>query len=195
MQYTSCSSIADGPEALLVRSACMALNLIADNYKSFSNCPHRCTEILIDNEYYETDWPSISNQLSFYETVIKSKPYAHKFSAYEEILQYAKQGNVSQAERLLKETDLMRNNFIKFTYMFRPNKLSMLADVKQITITDLVSSLGGVLNLYCGISLLVIVEFIDVLVNCFCYCFITKPKNSCKSRSMAIDVAEIQQNK
>ncbi len=156
-----------------------------DNYQSFSICPHRCTEMIIDNEFYESDWPPISNQLSFYQTVVKHKEYANKFSVYEEILQIAKQGNESEAERLLKQTDIMSKNFLKFSFMFRPNKLAMLVDVEQITATDLVSSLGGVLNLYAGISLLVIVEIIDVLVNSFCHCFVTRQKHSCKSRTVS----------
>ncbi len=192
LQYTSCYSIADGSEALLARSFCMGVTQVEDNYQSFTDCPHRCTEILVNDVYYETDWPPLSNQLSFYEKEIKNKPYGYRFSVYEDIHQHAKQGNVSEAERLLKQTDLLKENFVKFTYMFRPNKLSMLADVKQITFNDLISDLGGVLNLYVGISLLVFVEFIDILVNGLYHCCVTRPKDNSVSITK---VGEISQNK
>lgn len=68
---------------------------------------------------------------------------------------------------MLKESTLIEDNFVLLKYNTLSTKFLTMENIPSVTFNDLLSQLGGILNLYAGISLVVILELIDLFLRCF----------------------------
>ena len=66
---------------------------------------------------------------------------------------------------MLKQTTLIEDNFVLLEYDSLSTKFLIKENVAQVTIHDLLSQLGGVLNLYAGISMVLAIELIDFIMS------------------------------
>ena len=167
----SCLSLKMGVDVYMNRSNCMKQILMDDNLRSFNECPELCEEVFVSNSISHTKWPPLSIQLNFYQHVIKPGPHAPKFLIYEDILKQVNSGNHTLAETMLKQTTLIEDNFVLLEYDSLSTKFLITENVAQVTIHDLLSQLGGVLNLYAGISMVLTVELIDLILSCLYHWF------------------------
>ncbi len=117
-----------------------------------------------DRSIIPADIPSRSSSLSFYDVMIHGRPYASKFDIYKTIkVMAANQSTRGQAMQMLQKTTLIHDNFIKFDlFLASLTAFTMITNPKMST-TDLFSSLGGTLNLYSGITFVVIIELVELL--------------------------------
>ena len=161
----SCLSLKMDVDVSVNRTNCMKQILMDDNLRSCNECPELCEEVLVSNSISHTKWPSLSTQLNFYQRVIKPGPHAHKFLIYEDILKQVNSENHTLAETMLKQTTLIEDNFVFLEYDSMSTKFLITENVALVTIHDLLSQLGGVLNLYAGISMILIVELIDFMLS------------------------------
>ncbi len=104
-------------------------------------------------------------QLDFYRQIIQGKPFENQFSIYPEISKLLSNGNITEAKRLLKQTDLIEDNFAKISVYLTTANIVVIEDKPSTTLTDLFGGLGGTLNLYSGISFIILIELIDLLYN------------------------------
>ena len=74
-------------------------------------------------------------------------------------------GNIAQARGIMDKTTLIEDNFVKITSSLRSMDASVMEDKPLWTLTTLMSQIGGVLNLYSGISLIVVVECMELMYN------------------------------
>ena len=79
-----------------------------------------------------------------------------------------KNGNSSDAVKLLLNTDLIKENFVKVNIYVDPSTVRSFIDQPAMTPADFLSKIGGTLNLYSGISFIVVLEIIDLLYCIFC---------------------------
>ena len=171
MGIPSCLSLKMGVDVYVNRTNCMKQILMDDNLRSFDNCPELCEEVLVSNSISHTKWPLLSTQLNFYQEVIKPGPHSQKFLIYEDILNHVNSGIHTQAETMLKQTTLIEDNFVLLEYDSLSTKFLITENVAQVTIHDLLSQLGGVLNMYAGISMVLTVELIDLILSCLYHWF------------------------
>ena len=109
--------------------------------------------------------------MPFYHNYIKGSSNEQKFSIFEQIDKLIREGNVTEGNRMLQDTSLIKDNFAKVSVYLSS------VDV-GVRIFDLLAKIGGTLNLYSGISCIVMVEIIDFLYNIIWQYGKNKPTNS-----------------
>ncbi len=132
----------------------------------YKSCKPPCNEFIHNVNAFDTTWPSKSQHIDFYRDMIRGKPFEDQFSIYGDISHLAFSRNTSDvkhARRLLKQTTLIEDNFAKVSVYLSTTNIVVYRDKPTTTLTDLLASLGGTLNLYSGISCIIIVEIIDLL--------------------------------
>ncbi len=162
---TGCTSMKHGLERFKNMSACTystGTKVILDCF-AMDSCKDECQDVWLTMQVDSVPWPLKSQQLSFYKKMIKHRHFAPKFDIYEEILDEINRGNKTKATSLLQQQNLIENNFVKFTFNPAAFHIIKLSDIPKTQLVDLFSSLGGTLNLYSGITLLVVVEIIELL--------------------------------
>ena len=149
----------------LNKSLCMTDVISINLDKCYKSCHPPCEEFRHSYNTYDTLWPSKMEQLDFYKQIIKGKPFEKQFSIYPEISKLVSNGNMTEAKRLLKQTDLIEDNFAKISVYLTTTNIVVIEDKPSTTLTDLFGGLGGTLNLYSGISFIILIELIDLLYN------------------------------
>ncbi len=71
-------------------------------------------------------------------------------------------GNETEALDLLSQTNLIENNFVKLKVFLEDLDITTLEDTPKMTGIAFLSELGGAMNLYIGINLILVVEFLEL---------------------------------
>ena len=128
------------------------------------SCTVPCNETYHSVTVSSSSWPAIAAQLSFYEHYIRNESYAEHFAVYENI--YTNFLNTSDEQRAkseLAKCSLIEKNFAKIEIV--PEIRGELYKVAyQISLCSLVASIGGNLNLWSGISAVIIIEVLDLFI-------------------------------
>ena len=132
-------------------------------YKSHCYPPYR--EHTYQKDSFSAKWPRKSQQIPFYNEHIKGHKYENKFELFKQIVHLKEQGNLTEAYKLLQETTLIEDNFIKLSVYLSSLDVVTVSDHVEVSSYDLLAKIGGTLNLYSGISFIPIVEFIDLFYN------------------------------
>ncbi len=162
-----CLSLKLDEDTFLNKSLCVTQVISANLHNCYKTCHPPCEEFRHDYNTHETLWPSKMEQLGFYTRIIQGKPFEDQFSIYSEISKLHANGNVTEAKRLLKQTDLIEGNFAKISVYLTTTSIVVIEDKQSISLTALFGSLGGTLNLYSGISFIVVIELVDLFYNIF----------------------------
>ena len=111
-------------------------------------------------------------QLAFYYKNIAWKPYANLFDWYNDTAQLAAD-NFTEAFRLLQSNDHISRNFLKVSVVI-DDELHIVSQKPILEVEGLIGTLGGLLNLWVGVSFITIVEIIDTVIKC---CLFLSTKN------------------
>ncbi len=140
------------------------------------DCAVACTEMSLASRTSQSKWLLPLQFHSFYDKVLKDKSYAHKFDKYLLLLnEFYKQNssidnrNVTSTgsdlrSQLLYEEKLVHENFAKIKVMLGSSSQLHYRQKYQMEFANLMGQLGGILNLYSGISVILVVELVDFLV-------------------------------
>ena len=158
-----CFSMDYGIENWMNMTSCLQdeLNSIFEFCNSIYVPP--CMELRISGDVSSSAWPIKGQQLAFYENVIKGQPFEEEFEIYSTISKLVSNGNKTAAKKLLQQSTLIEENFAKISISLSADNVVILEDKPKMTLTDLFASLGGILNLYSGISFVLAIEVIDLL--------------------------------
>ncbi len=159
-----CYSLKQGIEKFINMSICSYHVGIESIFKCFDvdTCNDLCTNVWQTFQVDAVPWPVKSKHLSFYNQLIKGRHFAPKFDIYEEILFLLDNGNTTEASALLHSVNLIENNYVKIDFQPSAFHVTKFQDIPKTKVVDVFSSLGGTLNLYSGITLLVFVEIIEL---------------------------------
>lgn len=160
-----CLSLQQDGATFFNRSTCMDMVINDSLQGCYKDCRPPCNEFRYNVHPFDTSWPSKAQHIDFYKDIIRGKPFEEQFSIYKDISALASSDNltdVKHAKKLLRETDLIEDNFAKVSVYLSTTNIVVYRDKPSTTLTDLLASLGGTLNLYSGISLIIIVEIIDL---------------------------------
>ena len=110
-----------------------------------------------------SDWPSDILQGYFYKEYIMGRPYQNHYAALKN-LNYANSSDIDLfiAERLVKK------HFLSIRILTHTDVQELQA-TEKISLASYISQLGGALNLWAGITVVVVIELIELL-----YFFITE---------------------
>ena len=150
-------------DELLNRTACQKNIQKTRVLDCLDHCSFPCREVEFQRDLLPTRWPARSSPLSFYDVMIYGRPYQEHFDVYKTIkFLAANQSTRAQALELLDKTTLIQDNFAKIDVFLASLTVFTMIDSAKMSVTDLFSSLGGTLNLYSGITFVVIIELIEL---------------------------------
>lgn len=146
----------------------IAWDAIAERKKCYDNitmptCPVSCSEESYDVRLSRTAWPHTSYQLAFYDEYIKGKPYNNNFLLYDNITDLAK-NNTQEALKQLAAIPLIRQEFLRIDVVWLKDYSTTVTQVPSMELEGLIGTLGGVLNLWIGISFITVIEIIELVM-------------------------------
>ena len=139
------------PVNILIRnSRCLDTYRVTVRRECEEICPKLCTEILFKLFPSSSRWPVRDAMAQFYEQFIKDKPYQDKFPSQE-------------SANEVKLFNIVKRQFLKFSVYHGSPTIKQYNNTATIPLSNLLSRLGGALNLWSGITVIVLMEIIDVL--------------------------------
>ena len=129
-------------------------------------CPHPCNEIYYDVAVSSAKWPHISQHLAFYSKYIQGKEniYGRSFSlAYDPILLEYGSKTDQEILQLLKNVDLIKENVVKMNVITGSYNPNVLKDTPAMTWEALLSSIGGCLSLWLGVTVMTFAEVVELI--------------------------------
>ncbi len=128
------------------------------------SCPFSCKDTFYKYSLRQSPWPHLSYHLALYKDVIRNMSFADRFSDYyEPLLEMWNAGNISFIYPALKETDLISRNFIQVHVKMDSDLLVKYVEKEALSWESFVGSLGGLLNLWTGVSFFAFVEVVELV--------------------------------
>ena len=110
-------------------------------------------------------WPTSPYHDNYYEEYISGRPYAHHYG----FLRDKSPWNISQVARL-SQAEQVSKNFLKVHVHLDRQRVLEYEVRPEVSLTAFWSQLGGALNLWAGITVVVVIEVLElvyrVLVGC-----------------------------
>ena len=159
-----CLDLKEPFETVSNRSHCI-LETLSIVYEKCSKCPPLCREYRYSKSSSSTKWPRHNQVIPVYNKFVKNSSNSDAFLIYEQIDQLFKKGHSAEGNHMLKGTSLIQDNFAKISVRLSSSNVVAVHDQTAVTFIDLLAKIGGTLNLYCGISCIIIVEIMDFFYN------------------------------
>ena len=121
-------------------------------------CRLACHEIQYGIEVQTSTWPMPSNYATFYDQIIANKSYESSFSELKDVLEGNCAGDLDCEMKFSRASRKIQANFAKVSCHLTDHKFFLLKDVRKIVVSELLSQLGGTLNLWSGITVVVVLE-------------------------------------
>ena len=107
--------------------------------------------------------------MALYNNYISSQPYAYKFEEYS-YLDVAHNINSGEKKRQLRSMDLMERNFLQLNIHFPHMSTWHHTDQAKLTSEQCVGVMGGVLNLWMGVTFITVIELIELCSHVLLQC-------------------------
>ena len=115
-----------------------------------TNCSFSCDEIIYETSTSQAGWPKSYDMPSFYRNFIKYRPYQAQF--------------VDESEWAMKpQTELVKDNFVRLSVYHGDYRYKNFNQSAAITTSNFLSRLGGALNLWSGITIILFMEIVDLV--------------------------------
>ena len=145
----------------------------ASDFVSISSnqlCLIPCSEMFYDISSSSTQWPHITQHLSFYSKYIRNKEsiYESNFSPVYEPIYQDSMKNTSDISKIfdgLRDTNLIEDNFLRLYVVLDRASPLLLTDYATMTWEVLLSSIGGCLSLWLGVTVMTFVEVFELVFN------------------------------
>ena len=160
-----CSDPFKGQKHLLQKSRC-ASDLRQRTYTNcLSNCPPPCNDVSFQTDISTATWPPNAHLEDFYQTFVTDRPYAWR---YGDISDMTKPNSAGAKEDMLVINDLVQSNFLRVDISLEDLDYPEYVDKPKTTVATFLSNIGGTLNFFTGISVGILVEFVDLFIR-LCY--------------------------
>ena len=143
------------PQADLLRNQRCSSRVKKSLIKECSYCKHACSEVKYKTLVSYTKWPLPQQYTALYHRVIKSKPYSDKFKILSK----------TNTSRLCDARYLVEDNFVKINFILDSTHYYELKEVPKYTVFSFLGTLGGALNLWTGITVVVVIEILETIIN------------------------------
>ncbi len=132
------------------------------------DCVKQCAAPCKENKYIRTvssvRWPRPEMYPSFFANTIQDKDYGTRFTALQK--DCTEDESCTLMEKLNQQY-LIENNFAKVNVVLGNNMHVTYEDTVKVSWDSLMAQLGGVLNLWSGITLVVIIEVLEYILKLF----------------------------
>ena len=140
----------------------------------FTYCKPKCQEVRYKTQASYTKWPLPHQFTSFYNKLIKDQPFSKKFDILDENSHNSMEDKSMMQFKSLLKRQLVEDNFLKIDFALSINPFREFVEVAEFSLFAFLGSLGGILNLWTGITVVVLVEFIEIIFNIIFTCNISR---------------------
>ena len=164
-KYGYCGNLNQSKEELFKKMDCSESVKGAGAVHCTKKCNEPCKEIKYTLFSSTTRWPLPSQTGTFYTNFIKNKTFEKQYSDKEHIYKKIANGDksVSELERFFA-LRIIEDNFASVYVYVDSLYYTHLKDEAKLSIAALFSQLGGSLNIWSGITVLIFVEIIDLII-------------------------------
>jgi len=160
-----CGAATEDLELLDLETACVLNSTSHAIPGVLQLCVVPCDEAEHSLTVTSSDWPTEATQLAFYNDFIKGKSFSSHFSTYEKINQeFLKTQDRRKTMEELEKISLIRENFAKIEIVVPSLRGNLYSMSYQMSVSSLTASIGGNLNLWSGISAILIIEVLDLII-------------------------------
>lgn len=154
----------------LKRLACLNSINTSSNDDCFNKCLLPCREVIYKHNGMSADWPDITNHLGVYRKYIR-QPVSRfinqsNFERYRQLDEMSRTMQMDDEEIIaeLKKLTGIRENFLQINVAFESRYSHQIADTETISSQSLLSSIGGALSLWLGLSFMTIAELVEFIL-------------------------------
>ena len=161
-----CGAVTENYTQMSTEIQCVG-NIITDSIldEIVTSCIVPCNETFHSVSVTSSPWPTETAQLSFYKHVIKHKSFGEYFKAYDGIYNdYMATSDANKAMEELEKLSLIEKNFAKIDIILPGVRGDLYKVVYQMSFESLLASIGGNLNLWSGISVIILIELVDLFI-------------------------------
>ena len=145
-----CDDVSLSFDSLLEKYSCAQLHRSEYHSECERNCSVPCSEVKYEITKSDSLWPIEIGLDHFYDNFIKNRPYQTVFPSQEEW-------------HRVPNLKLARENFIRLSVYLGDNQHDGFQEVPVIGYASFLSQLGGTLNLWSGITIVVLMEIVDLI--------------------------------
>ena len=114
----------------------------------------------------QVPWPDYTRHYGLYKDYIRNTVHADDFIIYEDIGDRMDINLQEALERLYQLREEILSTVLKLTVkMSTRTMVTQFADIPAVSLEGFVGSLGGILNLWVGLSFITIIELVELCVN------------------------------
>ena len=117
-------------------------------------CQLPCKEMRYRTTTSQSKWPNRQSHDAFYTEYIKNRIYENRFTS---------KVDWKRTPKLVEK--LINENFLRASVYMGDSMYNQFVDKAAITPFSLLSQLGGALNLWSGITVIIVIEVIDLVVH------------------------------
>ncbi len=145
-------------------TSCAAEIKAVKEEECMATCLTSCEETEYTTITSNVKWPKKSRYKTFYDTYLADKPFAWRFESLKKPCY--KHMNCSFTE-FMKDIMMVEDNFAKIDISLGSSIMRRYQDNIKISSSSFMATLGGALNLWSGITVVIILEFVDWLIRIF----------------------------
>lgn len=151
-------------DELIAQASCVSNISSLNKFEScIDQCPQSCKEYQYLHDWSYSIWPSIWDLSQFYSSYISGKPYEHNYRMLKNSMTQTCLSAVDCHERKSQALKVIESNFLEVSYRLSNHRYMRLVDIPKSNIPDVCSKVGGVLNLWSGITAIVLLELFEML--------------------------------
>ncbi|ELU18181.1 hypothetical protein CAPTEDRAFT_216265 [Capitella teleta] len=127
-------------------------------------CLLPCEETQGNIGVHMSTWPSMNQLPAFYESFIQNKSFESSYLDVKKAIDVAASTNAKESfVQLDNALRRVRDNFVRMTIKLTDHRVFLLKDIKKIHLSELGSQLGGALNLWSGVTIIVVLELAELV--------------------------------
>ena len=155
----------DNLTSTLDKVLCSWHNRLETLYSRECDCPGVCKFTKYDTMKSSAPWPHASLHLDFVKKKLSDKPMIYKrfLPFLTKALAFPAENRSLLFEFLRSET-IIKRNFLQINVELNPNTTITMKEVRLSTFSAILGSMGGILNLWMGVSFLTLIELIDFVI-------------------------------
>ena len=127
-----------------------------ENFGEYCNCSWPCDDVTYSTDASSAVWPSKNSLKSFLQSVIETAPNTKAYKFYQNL----KSKNASNEEIY----SWVQKHFLNLNVFANSNVVSVTSEIPKYTVSDLFCNVGGCLGLWVGMSVITLVETMDLIV-------------------------------
>lgn len=144
-------------------------NNITKKYRSdvVKKCTLPCSYYSYASDRSTSTWPTKNFQLTWIASekakILKTKS---DLDPYHNLIKIVKSGDEKKALEILDKLNILERNLLGIMINRPNNKVHVVEEKEVLSLTNYLSQTGGLLSIFIGLSIISVVEVIELLVHC-----------------------------